>query len=447
MAGLETDIVGDRPVVRCWGYGVYALCAYFGCRYNAPFYFFCRARQFGTAIERHPAGSSHADHRQGEWKQISMSLTKFSQMNPDILAYVMSLLRDDAPLPPKALPDDWQKAMHLCGSHTIVPLLFWKIQHTPPHTRPPEKVFKPLRHTFLLGIKQSMLMEKQILEIAHTFDRDGIAYRILKGPGLAWTVYPDPALRLSGDLDILVLPHQFIQARNALEQIGYVCRARNFEHCKWFAKDETFFRKGYSGIELHFDILGWSRLRKNWNVEEFFQRSTIFSLSGYPVHALSDTDAFVHSILHVFVGHQRAERLIWIYDIALLADKLTASGGWPLLLEQSRKRNILLAVEYGMKITQQWTHFRIPEECQDYFRRQKPTESEKRDWKIALNIKSGILNKLRMYWTEETGLLDKLLITLQLTFPTPEHLNDFFRPSRKVMLPLSYFRRILNHFK
>ena len=55
MAGLETGIMGDRPLVRCWGYGVPPLCAYFGCRDDAPFYFFCRAggETTGISIEKY----------------------------------------------------------------------------------------------------------------------------------------------------------------------------------------------------------------------------------------------------------------------------------------------------------------------------------------------------------------------------------------------------------
>lgn len=378
-----------------------------------------------------------------------MSLAKLSQMNPEILGYVKSVLCGNAQDPPQSEPDDWKKAFRLLSGHGILPLLYWKIKQLNQQNGLPDGVLGTMRQAFLRGVQESLLMENQILEIARALDGKGVVYRILKGPGLAQTVYPDKALRPSGDIDILILPRQFLEARQALEEIGYACRAKNFEQSGWFAKDEGFIKEGAAfKLELHFNILAWPRMRRHWDVEAFFQQSTDFALSGgYPVHALQAADALIHSILHLFVGHQDQERLIWLYDIALLADKLSKTGQWPMALELSRKRQVLLAVEYGLEMTKQWTPLQIPQECRDYFRRYQPTAVEKRDWEIARNIKSGILNKLRMYWTEETGLPDKLRITFMLAFPSPEHVKDHFRPSHPFMIFSSYFRRILNHIQ
>ncbi|MER3458636.1 MAG: hypothetical protein C4309_08450, partial [Chloroflexota bacterium] len=44
---------------------------------------------------------------------------------------------------------------------------------------------------------------------------------VLKGPALALTIYPDPALRVIGDLDLLVRREQVEQAMAALHSLGY----------------------------------------------------------------------------------------------------------------------------------------------------------------------------------------------------------------------------------
>ena len=39
---------------------------------------------------------------------------------------------------------------------------------------------------------QAVLVERLLLEIADLLDEGGVPYRVLKGPALAWTAYPDP---------------------------------------------------------------------------------------------------------------------------------------------------------------------------------------------------------------------------------------------------------------
>jgi hypothetical protein len=72
-------------------------------------------------------------------------------------------------------------------------------------------------------------MERQLREILDTFGRENISSLVLKGPALAWTVYPDPATRPFADIDLLVRPDQYMKARNILNQLGYRSQLDRFE--------------------------------------------------------------------------------------------------------------------------------------------------------------------------------------------------------------------------
>jgi hypothetical protein len=52
---------------------------------------------------------------------------------------------------------------------------------------------------------------------------------LLKGQSLARSIYPDPALRQSSDIDLLVLPEHIKQLEAVFETLGYSTPAHNFD--------------------------------------------------------------------------------------------------------------------------------------------------------------------------------------------------------------------------
>jgi len=83
-------------------------------------------------------------------------------------------------------------------------------------------------------------MERQLREIIEGFQEEGVRVLVLRGPALAFSLYPDPAMRPSCDLDLLVLPEQVVQARGILEDLGYKCLAKRFETARDFFREECF---------------------------------------------------------------------------------------------------------------------------------------------------------------------------------------------------------------
>jgi len=67
-------------------------------------------------------------------------------------------------------------------------------------------------NTLLFGVVQ------KVLQACH---RQGIAVIVLKGAALAETVYPHPAVRPMGDIDLLVRPEAVQAMDDALTALGY----------------------------------------------------------------------------------------------------------------------------------------------------------------------------------------------------------------------------------
>ena len=66
------------------------------------------------------------------------------------------------------------------------------------------------------------------------FAKEGIESIVLKGPALVQTLYAEPWMRPSYDLDLLVKKDSIFKTRTILEDLGYHCFDKKFECFKEF---------------------------------------------------------------------------------------------------------------------------------------------------------------------------------------------------------------------
>jgi hypothetical protein len=155
--------------------------------------------------------------------------------------------------------------------------------------------------------RQAMLtplaVERALLEVASELDREPVEFVVLKGPALAHTVYPDPAWRYFGDLDLLVRGDDWTRACKVLEDLGYrrglpEPRA-GFD--RRFGKASEFRREGGIEIDLHRTLVVgpfglW--IEPDW----LFEATTVLPLWGRELRRLDDTLLQIHACIHASLG-------------------------------------------------------------------------------------------------------------------------------------------------
>lgn len=169
----------------------------------------------------------------------------------------------------------------------------------------------------------------------------------LKGPILGERLYPDPRMRSSADLDLLVSSGDLDRAVNALKTIGY--RAEKESQARFLRKHHYHIilsRSCPPVIELHF------RLSDGFGVdvggEEFLSRSVAHRTPrGATVRVLSAEDEMIFLSTHA-AGH-RFSRLSWLYDIKLLLLRHPELD-WDLLCDRARALQILNPLLFACEI-------------------------------------------------------------------------------------------------
>ena len=365
-------------------------------------------------------------------------------LSDELLSYVLSLLREERPILPQATVDEWSELLTHLQCHWIIPLLYWKIGHLPPELRPPEVICSRMREVFLSSHACYLRMESQLHKVLDAFSKDKISVIVYKGPALAWTVYPASAARPFGDIDLLVKPEQYLKARGVLLQIGYQSQFNRFETFQELFNSESFVHQKdvtkSLEVDLHWDIFQYHGLRRDNDIEAFFQRKIAVETPMLTFQTLSSVDALIQAAFHLILHHKDGRRLIWISDIAFLAQHLVDPDDWVLLQKRVSMFKMHLAMENALKLAQIWNGLSVPKKYRDFTKWLSSDEEEKAEIIYAMN-KQGPDIRLKGYLATIRSVPRKFPYLLKFFFPDPHFIRMNYPPSRNWLLPFSYVRR------
>lgn len=188
----------------------------------------------------------------------------------------------------------------------------------------PAQAQAALRQERLAAATHYMGQRYALEEFDRSFAAAGIPYVVIKGAHVRELVYPDPALRPAGDIDILIAPEHRRRAAQVLLDAGYRVNAppENISH-------EATFTHGRVGIDLHWHILRPGRTRIDMTAALIQRRRRI-----EPAWVLSDHDAVFLMLTHpAFAKYvcspnmgliRAADFLLWIQQ---------RDTDWPAVLE------------------------------------------------------------------------------------------------------------------
>lgn len=180
------------------------------------------------------------------------------------------------------LPVDFSTAVKDAKEQNLLPFLYPVYQ---------KKEFKQYYITSVLVQEKFLALQNQITEI---FNKEKIKHIFLKGSVLC-KIYPDPALRTRGDIDVLIEENDLVRVRKLFNDMGYkeqdVC-----SHHIGFMKD------GFE-IEVHYKMM--TELIDS--VNQYFENP--FRLAHQKSEYLYELDlnehflfVFFHFIKHLYNG-------------------------------------------------------------------------------------------------------------------------------------------------
>ena len=311
------------------------------------------------------------------------------------LRWILGCLRGELPLAPES-----SEAILACaGDHGVSPLLCHALRTSGAWQSLPETLASSLCHRAARSAVEDALLTPLVSRAISELARIGIPSLLLKGEALAHRLYPSSHLRARCDTDLWVPDYPEAQAAcEALECLGY--RRLPTIPGDTITFQQTCVREAFPthSIDVHWRVHSLAFLARALVFDEAFAQAVAIPQLGAGALSLCNADALLVSCLHR-VGHAPqgdANRLIWLYDIHLLASSL-GDDEFRLLLERARRCGLGGIVVSGLRAAQSRFGTSVPQERQNALlsgpQILKPDEVDR-------------LSALRLTWTEVTLLPD-----------------------------------------
>ena len=198
----------------------------------------------------------------------------------------------------------------------------------------------------------------------------GIPYLVLKGPILAHTVYPEPAMRTMLDLDLLLHDADLERATKTLEELGY----RVPEHFAGTTTNpgdtppmiDTKF--GSAVLELHTVLDSMPHGDSSADAAWAGARRVPIG-HGVELPTLGRDEFFAHVVMHVSRHHRFEGELRSLLDVALFLQSDEASLDWRALDEEWQRRGISPWIELTITLA----HILLGSPIPDVFENRRPS--------------------------------------------------------------------------
>lgn len=190
----------------------------------------------------------------------------------------------------------------------VAALTWSRIRHLDSSLRP--DVLRTYRQAYLIAVAQSIAHEIDVARVISVLNDAGVRSILLKG----WPVgrlYPEPALRPAGDIDLWIAPDQREQARSIIRELGAIAASVDLDHDQM----TRFEQRDFGDLYRHGHTV------------------KIFSTA---VRVLRKEDQIRILALH-FLKHG-GWRPVWLWDIALLLEWEPSVFDWRLCLGTNARR-------------------------------------------------------------------------------------------------------------
>jgi hypothetical protein len=204
-------------------------------------------------------------------------------------------------------------------------------------------------------IANDALKKIALLELFEAFDAAGLSRTLMfKGTALAYSIYPHSYYRPRTDVDLLIDQARLADYQRVFEQLGY---ARLFAIEGEYISYQTTFGKRLTkacviNFDLHWRINNRQVLANAFTLDNLLDDGANFAETSTPIRVPSLIDSLLIASLHRLGHHSREERLIWLYDIHLLATRLTASE-WQSLVDKALRKQLCAITADALLLCQQ----------------------------------------------------------------------------------------------
>ncbi len=329
--------------------------------------------------------------------------------------------------------------LNLVVLHGVGPLLYYCLMCNGNLDNLPEKAAKRLQRLYLHSAGLSQLREIQVSGLAEAFCEAELPAIWTKGVVLASAVYPHPALRPMGDIDLIVRAEDLDRAERVLQTLGFV--QTEVEPFGSFTRDvvhaRAYSRSDHRGLplEIHHALVKDHQAPSSNASTWFWEHTTSIPINGCSIVALKAEAFLLHLCAHLASHHGWDPRFIWLYDIHALLQKHESSFDWSLFRQLVEMERVEPYVYHVLGASRAFLQTRVPEEALAELGR-TDREFGLLDWQMRLPSTRAV--RCLADWWRLPNLRTQVGFLWHTIFPTREYMLNRYRPPNQLIWPLLY---------
>ena len=306
---------------------------------------------------------------------------------------------------------------------------------------PPDIRDELARYVRTMAVKE-FVREQEIVTAIDRLASEGVHPILLKGTALAYSAYTVPSSRPRGDTDLLIRRDEVDTARRVMSGLGYAQPLQSdgeLQLCQFWVERRDRHHVNHA-FDFHWKISTQPVFADLLTYDELSAEAVPCAALGRHARTAGPLHALLIACLHPVMHHRNIERLLWIYDIHLLARPLSTAE-WKRFADLVTVKKVAAVSAHGLAQARARLGTSIPDQVIE--RLAAPVTAEpsaaylrpERRWSDELVSSLGSLPR----WP------DRLRLLREIVFPSPRYvlMAYGFTATAMPLLPALYAHRIL----
>jgi hypothetical protein len=270
------------------------------------------------------------------------SLVRMPEALDSVTLTLTAALRGRGGMPP--MPE-WPALLERAEHEGVLPLFF----DAAVTARADARLIAAMRPFVAAETALAIVREREVTRVLAALAATSIEPLVIKGAHLAVTLYPSADRRPRVDTDLLIKESDREQTGVALEALGYARSAKvagevAFTQSEYWRIDESGARHT---VDVHWRIANPKAFADRLTYHDLFEDAVAIPRLGSNAYVPSAVFALLIACLHRTAHHGTSMRLIWLYDVHMLASRLSDSE-WDDLVTVASRRGLSATVLAGL---------------------------------------------------------------------------------------------------
>ncbi len=366
-------------------------------------------------------------------------------LHKDTAERVRRIFKDEAPPCVHLDSDSGKDFLEDIINQGMAPILWHQLGGRKGTADWPADIQSRLRTVALRETAVDLRLQLEVSKLVDTFAAAGLQPLLIKGTPLSYTLYPAPGLRPRCDTDILIAEKDRKQTADIMRELGYVALHEadvdfiNSQMCYTGPKASL----QHSSFDIHWMISNNDRaFSRRFSYSQLVEKAVNVPALGNNAWTLCPVDALIVACFHR-AGHYAhdGDRLIWLYDIHLLSEALSAEEASD-LCRKARKLSVVSLCVDAMVTAQSWFGSMLASPLELLLQEDPGVEYS------TFLLQPGRVGSIRNKAVQDLKSMDtwpqRLRYLFQNVFPPPSYMLWRYNRKKKIALPRLYLQRLVD---